>query len=396
MLKPEAPKRNATKRRKGIQDLLKSDPTLSAAISLLQPSALLSEAVLDASAIDDPVTSDLLSFGTAARPGKSESLSHAHTIDIVATAGGYAGEAVALTALQKQPLEWSDGDGVQLATVRPHENVRGWWVGNGTPVHHVCFSVRIDGTPGGWLAVRYSKHTSVLRPLLRSATVPCDIPRNLHRIKSPYPSSVLDANALVDMSVDDTGGAMHVDVTFNPWYDRQLAILDVNGHWTTWNIEGDQRQRNIWVSKCGNFGDISENDDADLKSGRPDGWGAILWAGDENTLVTANRTEISFHAVGAVQNRLEAPLIELSDQEWIFDMKRSSHASGIFVLTSLRILWLKVFSDIERVSEPNPNIAAKLLLSWKHFRSPADGSLRLLVGGHAEGNQIDVVFVGLA
>jgi hypothetical protein len=30
-------------------------------------------------------------------------------------------------------------------------------------------------------------------------------------------------------------------VTFNPWYQRQFAIVDIRGKWSVWEITGRQR-----------------------------------------------------------------------------------------------------------------------------------------------------------
>lgn len=107
------------------------------------------------------------------------------------------------------------------------------------------------------------------------------------RLRSPPvgQSQPFAAKRLVDV---EAGGSVHAHVEFNPWYERQFAIIDESGKWRIWDIEGrqarDSRMRRDLALEGYASGHISTPGDETGK-----GWGRIMWGGDLNTIMACDR-----------------------------------------------------------------------------------------------------------
>lgn len=81
----------------------------------------------------------------------------------------------------------------------------------------------------------------------------------------------------------------HAHVEFNPWYERQFAVVDESGTWRIWDIEGrqsrDARTRKELALVEYTSGRVPGADDD--AAGR--GWGRIVWGGDLNTVLACDR-----------------------------------------------------------------------------------------------------------
>lgn len=374
--------RSAVERVRDIKELTGAYPELVPSISLLPHLTLTSEAIIIATSTHDPAVSQLLVFGKAADLDNQRS--GARTISIAAIASGEAGEAVRLVRLSHDYLRWPDHRSIGLKTQTLAGGDQGWWIGKGSPIQQLCFA-EAEGEPSTWLAIRYAGATTILRPLLRRLPVPATFLNGPGSSRKCFPSSRIDANPILSLPVGLTGGAPHADVSFNPFYQRQFAIVDQCGQWTIWNIEGQHRRRHLWHATAGPKGQIrAVSDDDAVKPGAPadathDGWGAILWAASINTVVVADRRTLATFYVKARPQRLATPIpYGDMDGDWILDLKRSPlDDSQLFVVTSSRVLCLRIrrFDPIE--DGKDIEIGAEILYSTRHFRDQEDTSLRL-------------------
>ncbi|MCJ1399029.1 hypothetical protein MMC11_002231 [Xylographa trunciseda] len=384
---PSGSKQSAKSRAKYIRDLVKSEPGIAPAAFLLPALAQVSEAVIDATAAADPTTSRLVAFGTAADIENKHSGSR--RVDILAIVGGPAGEAIRILKVGRESFNWLGHKGVTLSAPTIDTTEQGWWVGNGTPIQQVCFSEE-NGRPGGWLAVRYSGATSILRPLILRYPVAAGFAHSKNGLVKHFSPSRLDTNQVVHLSINKTGGAQHTDVAFNPWNQRRFAVLDVRGHWSVWDIEGKYSKRNQWTVTSVSSRTPSEFQDNQHSTGIGDGWGSILWAGDTTVLVVASRSNILICSIALKSERFSGPELGVTDgSDWILDVRRSPvNPSHIFVLTSLCIYWLKVDSGNGQHAGSQFTPSLEILLARRHFRSQEDRSLKMLVHVQSEVSEI--------
>ena len=320
----------------------------------------------------DPLIGDLISFGKAVN--LDNHYSGARAVDIAAVAGGPAGEAVRLIRLGRQQLQWERNTKTFLSIKKLGGGEQCVWMSNSSPVQQMCFSNGVDG-PGSWLAVRSTVLVTILRPVMRRLPVPTHSIRS----RSGHSFSRLDPNPFVQLSIKRTGGESFADVSFNPWNDHQLATVDLNGHWSIWNIKGQYQRRSTWTLEAGPAGHL-ENQGPGLEIVTEDGWGAVLWAANLNTLVVVRRSVIAVYDVENGPVRLSTCNLNfLTQSDIILDIKRSLKSPcNVYVLTSTKIVWLRLDVDTEDGRNESQPIAI-VLLSWWHYRSYEDISLHMLL-----------------
>ncbi|RHZ66148.1 hypothetical protein CDV55_101833 [Aspergillus turcosus] len=259
------------------------------------------------------------------------------------------------------------------------------WSAGGAPVRQICFARTVE-EKSTWAAARFPHSTIVFRPLYRRKPVSVHIYQDGDRVvPSHTQSSRLDANPLVEISHSQTGGYAHADVTFNPWYQKQLAIVDERGNWSVWEMVGrHRRSKGNWTAACVKSGSLPWLDLGHAQningSPRHDGWAVVEWVGDVNSFIVSDRRcPILYRTEG---NEILPFTIELElkrKSEWILDVKRSAcNVSQVFILTTSRIFCLDVSSVLVADSQKDASRPSLLpLLSWRHFRDSEDTTLRL-------------------
>ena len=383
----------ATERSQNIKDLTRQYPELLPASSLLPRFAQISEVVNHITSRHDPTVSELLAIGEAVKPGSNSRNSRgSDTVPIAAVAGGFAGEAVRLVLLTKEKLCWEESKNIRLSAFSSRGGEEGWWSGNGGPVQQLVFA-DTEARTSSWLAVRYCGAISVLRPQLR---------RNADLLQLAYATpyhqtpSRLDANHIVTLPVDQANDVPYSDVTFNPWYNQQIATIDQRSIWAVWDIEKIENQakrRRVWTVRKSRSGGLLDGlpEGETLMSSLADGWGVVLWAGDLSTIIVASRRTFAIFDISSNPRRLSAPnLLSTTASEWILDVKRSSKdLTHVFVTTTSSIFWLQVISSARNQEAEEMAAGAKCLLSWRHFRHPEDISLSLCVADDVEKSGVD-------
>ena len=386
---PTAHVQSATERARNIKDLTHQYPELLPASSLLPGLGQVSEVVDEVTSSHDPTTSELLAIGEAV---DSDHKGHRglKTVSIAAAAGGAAGEAVRLVLLNNVKLGWEDSKNIRLSAFSSKGGEEGWWYGNGSPVQQLVFA-EAEGRPSPWLAVRYHEAIAVLQPELRRNTYMPPLAASNRNTPSR-----LSANHIMTLRIDHAYDVPYSDVTFNPWYNQQIATIDQKGSWAVWDIEKREKQAKgtrFWNVKKTRYGELFDGlpEGETLNSSVADGWGVILWAGDPSRIIVASRRIFAVLDITGNPRRLLSPkLLSSTTLEWILDVKRSSKdLTHVFVITTLSIFWLQVTSPAGTYDLEELAVGAKCLLSWRHFRDPEDISLSLGVADHSEREDVD-------
>lgn len=370
---------SALGRNQNIKQLTQTFSELVPALSLLAEFSKASEIINQFTTTHDPARANLLAFGKA----EDKILKHNDSEDlpIAAIAGGPTGNTLRLVLLRKEQLGWEDDKELGLQRLAFRGAEQGWWSGIAGPILQVCFA-ETKGKSRSWLAVRYHSATAILHPLLLSNPVQASLAPPSH---SQYPPSRIDANHIATLSIQSTGGSPHADVSFNPWDHMQFGIVDDQGHWTLWRLGRDDQHKDLWITEAGLSGHIADGNGEDSESvnnsNDNDGWAAILWAGNGDTIVVANRKILClFHVIKNVKQLISPNLSPSSSADWILDVRRSpSDDNQIFVTTCTRIFWLHIPSFGDRRSDKDSELRASVLLSWRHFRDQGDISLRISV-----------------
>lgn len=317
----------------------------------------------------------LLSVGGAV---DVEHLPGYRTIPIIAIAHGEAGHVLQLIKPSLERHGWRKHGSVTLPLMNLDSSENGYWTGFGGTIHQIVFAD--DGnTASTWLAVRQTFVTTVFRPMYNTTPVPAVTPLG-HR--AMYPPSRLSANPVAVLTTEQTGSVHHVDISFNPYYTRQFAVVDDVGSWSIWNIEGRTRNRSTLELIPGNSGRIFDDYVPDLNLKEPqhaDGWHRLMWVSNVSTLVICNRRHIAVFDVKSTPKRLRGnELFPIGSTDWILDMKRGIlNLNHLFILTSSRIFWVEIIPAGEEYKDGD--CGTRMLLSYRHFRDPSDETMKLTI-----------------
>jgi RNA polymerase I-specific transcription initiation factor RRN6 len=357
------------------RSLLNVHPEFAAGLSYDSAEGL-SHNITAVSNVCDPSISTLFDLGHATEA------SGKRTIPIAAVACGESGSFFALLKVECEVVNLEEGE---RRTVRipciGHEET-GMWIGSGAPVRQIRFARPVKGV-ATWMAVRFPQVIIIFRPLYHEDCVPTSYVGNSGGIV-PSPNSHLDANPMVKIPSSLTGGYTHADVTFNPWNQTQIGIIDDHGNWSIWDVSTRGRPRHKGaIVDCVKSGSLPwlDDDESDCLSNRPryDGWAAIEWVGDANKLIVCDRRCIVLYQFEN-DHTLSCP-IELGLRkrtEWILDIKRSPQdVFHLYILTTSRIFWLDVKSTVISSDERNTNFSLSPRLYQYHFRDDEDITLCL-------------------
>ncbi|KKZ68672.1 hypothetical protein EMCG_05707 [[Emmonsia] crescens] len=360
--------------------LLKVRPELAPGLGLFRRHEASSRAITAAVTKFDPQISNRLAIGNAVnldrRSGGDDS-----TVPIAVLACDDSAASIQLLGLEDEGVAWPpDSDSlVEVPTLRAHE--KALWMGTAAPVQQICFAETVD-EKSTWLAVRFLQSTTIFHPQWNKR--PLSAHDDIDSMREGWEDSRLDANSILDISISSTGGFPHADVTFNPWYQQQIAIVDCQGNWSVWDI-GKQRQSTYWRADRGPSGRLDPKEtphrDEPTKRDHYDGWAAISWVGNVHKVLVCDRRNIALYRIDTDPVQRHAVDVDIQrESEWILDIKRSqSNLSNIFVLTTTQIFWLHVnFDDFPSSSQRGDNQEITVLLSWRHFRDPEDTSLQLV------------------
>lgn len=366
-------------------NLRKVYPELAACWPLVKNETL-SHVITKAAEYCDPLVTSLLDLGHAVDIGKDDSSRRAIPIAVVAS--GQCGNAISFRTIEEDIVELrrETPTEMRVPSIGNKESIE--WCAGGAPVRQICFARTVE-EKATWMAARFQHSTTIFRPQYHRQPVPAHTDHEGQRGSTVYHrNSRLHANPLVEVSHLQTGGFAHADVTFNPWYPKQFALVDERGNWSIWEISGGRKKREklrrtSWSATCLMSRSLPWLDlgDGQAIDGHPrhDGWAKIEWAGDYSGLLVSDRRCSIFYRMQNDQTCSFSIELDLDRKsEWILDIKRSpGNESHIFLLTTSRIFWLDVSSEFIPHPESNSNLSLCPRLSWRHFRDPEDVTLQL-------------------
>lgn len=349
--------------------LVKSRPETYPANSLV-----LSHISSETPAHSGPQVGQLLVIGTAV---DIEQTFGSRKTTIIATSCGEAGHVLQLIKPRLQRHEWGRQSSATLSTLDAASSDQGYWVGVGGRILQIACAE--DGNiPTTRLAVRQANSTTIFRPVYGPNTTPAVAPGGYAKT---YPASRINTNPIAVLTAEHSGSRGHADVTFNPWYSQQFAVVDSLGSWSIWDVEGGRRKSTcakLIPGKSGNIYDGFVPNPLLKPPNNADGWHQLFWVGNVSTIVVCNRRHVAVFDVKSAPTRIQTrEFFSARNSDWILDVKRSpSNLSHLFVLTSSRIFWLEVIPGEEK---KNGEVGFRVLLSYRHFRDANDVTIRLAV-----------------
>lgn len=350
-------------------------PDLAAHWSLIRDDAF-SKLLTAVNSIYDPQVSSRLDLGFAG----DLSLEHPKargTVPIAAVVAGTCGNTISFRLMAEREMQY-DASLIRMPSIGSTDQTE--WSTHGAPIRQVHFAQSADPEEkAAWMAARLSEATVVFHPLYYREPMPIHVRGDSLLAVPELQNSRLDANPVVEIPNLHTGGFPHADVAFNPWYHRQLALVDIRGCWSVWEISGRQRRRTAnWTAAPGLKGSLPwTGDSSEANRPRHDGWASILWVADFATILVSDRRCAMLYQITGSDDQSTAIDLDMGKQsEWILDVQRSTqNASHFFVLTTSRLLWFDVAVSLLDNESPRPPLRPRF--RWHHFRDPEDTTLRL-------------------
>ncbi|KAL4959844.1 uncharacterized protein BDV14DRAFT_183936 [Aspergillus stella-maris] len=347
----------------------------------LARSETLSQTISTTNETCDPLASTLLDFGRAVDLNLDGAGRRA--VPIVAFASGESGNVISFRTITDDTVQLRHETEAQLhvPTIGDEDGID--WSAQGAPVRQICFS-HAPEERATFMAARFSS-TLVFRPLYHRFPASVSTNRGSDGTVPGYQVSRMDSNLLLEISTSHTGGAGHADVKFNPWDQSQLAIVDHNGNWSIWELRiQPKRNRDNWIATAVRSGALPSVGVEEISSGtlgRHDGWLAIEWAGNENSIVVSDRRcSVLYRMEGncAYPYTMELGFESFKKRsEWVLGIKRSAlNPSHLFVLTTSRIIWFDIaLESVADHESTRPSLSPRL--SWCHFCDSDDTTLQL-------------------
>ena len=347
--------------------ILQKYPELVPSASLLPQLAGFSESVTRHATAHEPLQASLIAVGRAVEGGGTEQNVN-RGLEVITIAGGPTGESVRVLPLQ-EALQGQNPPQASPDTCTPELPC---WRGTRAAVQQLCFS-SVNKQPGSHLAVRTLHETAVLQSRFQSSHPDQD----LGRPGGLEPGPRISVSRISSIGVSQTGGAHHSDVCFNPWNENQMAIIDTDERWSTWDIDGCCNK---------NFGSAGPTllAKSTLSSGLEkkelsDGWARVSWASDAGILLTANRTSICLSSVQDPRKTLMMQNLGVRfGSSWIIDLRFLVHdRTSLVVLTSHRVLLVRLQGTTSGAPRSVSQLHSEVVFSILHNRDASDPTLRL-------------------
>lgn len=320
----------------------------------------------------------LLAFGHAQDIGRVSGFRRPQILAVPTGAGGH------ILRLIKPRIEtrgWGKRSGAKLSILNLEPLETGHWAGTGGTIRQIVFADGEDERQC-WLATRQESVTTIFRPMYGKIHKPSVSSSEQSILFAP---SLINANPVAALTIRRTGSTSHADCTFNPWFPRQFAVIDSRGYWSIWELEKLHSKGAPEILIPRNSGSIyddivkDELDDSPKELGHADGWCRVLWICSMSTIVVCNRRHIAVFDLAEKKTTFgQVDIFPLGNTDWIVDVKRSLiDSSNFFVLTTSRIFWLEVVPAPDRVEDQPVLGSVKILLSYVHFLSSDDETLKL-------------------
>lgn len=310
----------------------------------------------------------------------ADHMSGSRAVRILALPSGKAGNVLRLIRPGVEVLGWKKGDGVRISLMDPSLSAEGFWMESSGPIRQIVPSSE-DGS-SNWFAIRQDAAITFFRPIIGKVMTPAAVPKEYSNI---YPPSRIIPNPVAVLRADYSNANAYVDVSFNPWFTRQFGVIDDQGCWTLWIIEGRKSRRSGLEIRSVNTGKLYDNIlDAKLNS-----WHRIMWVANVDTIIVCGRRHVAVFDVKSKSTLLTdlAPAILGSRSDQILDVKRSvTNPNHMFILTTSRVFWIGV-KPLTEENEPSSSHGAHIYLSCRHYRDTSSESLKIVVSGDDEGKK---------
>ncbi|KAF2121703.1 RNA polymerase I-specific transcription initiation factor RRN6-like protein [Lophiotrema nucula] len=376
--------------------LAHDNPPLVPSLKYLPENAQVSAAATSIAETYDPLVGNLLTFGFASTRTRQKQSFNRRTRKVAALPSGEGGNILRVVALGTTRLGWGTDRSIWVEGSSIGDEESGYWVESAAPIQQVCYAEADNRYP--FLAARLREKTVLFRPSLHNLPVaPARSP--LYSL----PPSRIEVNPIASISIAQTGNVPHADVAFNSYYQRQVGLVDQQGGWSLWDIEGSGRYDAPYSVSCTARGSI--NVGADHVPASPteedrtkieDGWARLLWVGDVNTLVVCDRRKLA-----VLDTRSDPPMrlkcsevLSPQSPDWILDVKRHpTNRHHFFVLTSSRLSLMAITCVNEATPGNDEDMGARIAFSWTHFRGPDDITLQLNVSSTSNTDSIGSLVV---
>jgi RNA polymerase I-specific transcription initiation factor RRN6 len=317
---------------------------------------------------------------TVGRAVDADRISRSRRPRILCKPCGGAGHVLQLIKPDIERRGWGRYSAAELTLLELESSERGYWAGTGGAIRQIE-SADDENESGAWLAVRQDTIITIFRPLYGRLHHFSSHPTGFRPINS---SSRLNPNPVATLTTERMTTEDYMDVSFNPWYARQFAVVDARGYWSIWDLErqdGKGSPEKLIPGKKGNLNDGHNQDIVPRPApiDHADGWYRILWACNINTIVVCNRRYIAvIDITSALVRLLSIEVLTGNSTEWTIELKRSpEHLNYLFILTTSRIFWVEAFSPGEDGGDQIAFSGIKVKLSYRHFRDPNDQTLTL-------------------
>jgi RNA polymerase I-specific transcription initiation factor RRN6 len=369
-LTPEPDQLNETSRqaKQRVHKFVSQDVQLSTLENLIRPYEQFSKLIIDVTATFDPAISDLLVLGNAF------DVENKKTVQVLASPCGTSGESLRIVRLITEKRSWENQSDIWLDSPNLGGEI-GFWSGLGAPIQQLCSSPAKYSS--SLLAIRLAREIIIFRPLLGQEVIPAAGSQT-----QALPPSVLHANPIGTIPAQTT---VLVDITFNPWYSRQLGLIEESGHWSIWEISW--RQKSARITFCpkklctGQLRDkiYGQEQLSSEKAYIVGGWARICWFGNVHTIVVCSRRTIQVCSLTADNHISKFPRL-LSDKEsdWILDVRLlPTRPNFLLVLTTSKLFVVQATAS----SELDDTLAHEITiaLSWRHYCEPGDITLSMQV-----------------
>ena len=267
-----------------------------------------------------------------------------------------------------------------LAIPRTQEIEPGWWRSKGGPIQQTCFAPSTD-EQSTLLAVRTPQSISVLKPLYRQR--PVIRPGPSSRLSS-VSESCIDANPLIIVSCDNEPGSVFVDVSFNPWYRRQVVVADSDGRWIIYEIKGKANSKKPFRASRVESNVLFKTDLFDCHptfDSEDKGWGRVLWINDVNMILVCNRLDLAVFDMEDEISSTHHIRFELGKGDIILDVQKCIGIDDLLIiLTSSIISLIRVNRKAQHKTSSHSGTSKayiETIHTWRHNRDQADRSLRM-------------------
>ena len=356
--------KTAIPRRRGIQPLLKDEPSLGSAREIFTSLGQISGLIENTSTLPEQSTMDVLSVGAALDQtgGAKEDV-----VSVLALAKGLSKSVLFMTLLTHSTLPSLTSPGADRNLLVPAASICGTWEHPlGGSILQIA-SVEGPNRHKAYMAVRSTVGITFFQPALR---VTAKKGREKNRIQ---PSQhTLDLSPL---PFDESGMAKHTsynDLSFNPWKPEQIALLGANGQLRIATIKESSRF-GLAVSSIGSTSLICHTSLMEDSLS----WGRVVWVGNSSTVAICSAKELTMYTIFPMSRRLKTPQLQLRHSEDRFlELRRDQSRPGlIYALTTREVFCIRITREL-RAGWKESRIGRPCVeLVWKHFRNPGSVSL---------------------